>query len=135
VHVPLLLAGPGLQARDIDREVALVDLAPTMLSAVGVPMVPEMQGRDLGPLLRGEDVPSRPVYLGTWYTELGTGEKMVHPIGAIEGGAKVVMDLRSRALAFFDLSSDPKEDHNLLAGHPDERFLGLSAALVGWYGL
>jgi arylsulfatase len=57
IDIPLLMRFPsalGLRGRVRDL-VDTLDLAPTLLSAVGVPIPPEFEGRDLLPLVRGED--------------------------------------------------------------------------------
>lgn len=55
IRVPTALHGPvfagGGQVRELVR---LVDLPPTLLDAAGLPVPPEMQGRSILPLLRGE---------------------------------------------------------------------------------
>lgn len=47
VAVPLLLRGPGFEAGEVERPVQLLDLAPTLLEAVGVAPAPGMAGRSL----------------------------------------------------------------------------------------
>lgn len=55
IHVPGALRGPGLDGGGRVAElVSLVDLAPTLLQACGLPVPATMQGRSLLPLLRGE---------------------------------------------------------------------------------
>ena len=60
LHVPLVLNYPGVLAPRVDREPAeLIDLAPTLLEAAGVPLSHGfwMQGRTLTPRLRGQAPP------------------------------------------------------------------------------
>ena len=56
IRVPLLVAWPGVltPARRSGALVELVDLAPTLLEAAGLPRAPGMQGRSLWPLLTGQ---------------------------------------------------------------------------------
>jgi arylsulfatase A-like enzyme len=54
VRVPLLVAGPGVEAGATDALVELVDLAPTLCDAAGVEAPPGTQGRSLWPLLTGD---------------------------------------------------------------------------------
>jgi arylsulfatase A-like enzyme len=62
VLVPLLVRGPGFKAGLNRTElVANVDLAPTLVALAGAVPTRIMDGRDLGPLLRGEDVKWRGV--------------------------------------------------------------------------
>ncbi len=55
IRVPAALSGPGFagggQVRDL---VSLIDMPPTLLDAAGIPIPPEMQGRSILPLVRGE---------------------------------------------------------------------------------
>ena len=57
IRVPLVISNPVLfpQSRESDALVSLVDLVPTLLGLTGDPPDPaRFDGRDLGPLLRGE---------------------------------------------------------------------------------
>jgi arylsulfatase A-like enzyme/tetratricopeptide (TPR) repeat protein len=54
-HIPFLVSAPGAVAGSaVDAPVSLVDIAPTVLAAAGLPGLPGAQGLDLGPALRGE---------------------------------------------------------------------------------
>ena len=58
VRVPLIISWPGL-AKNRQRSKALielVDIAPTLLDAAGIPRNPGMQGKSLLPLLKGDTV-------------------------------------------------------------------------------
>jgi arylsulfatase A-like enzyme len=55
VRVPLIVAGPGVVAgRVVAEQVRLIDLFPTIAGLVGMQEPLAVQGRDLGPFLRGE---------------------------------------------------------------------------------
>ena len=47
LHVPLLLKVPGAAPRVIEDEVSLVDVMPTLLQALRIPVPPTVQGRSL----------------------------------------------------------------------------------------
>jgi len=47
LHVPLLIKVPGAAPRVVEDEVSLVDVMPTLLQALGVPIPPSVQGRSL----------------------------------------------------------------------------------------
>ncbi|MHC4915816.1 MAG: sulfatase-like hydrolase/transferase [Planctomycetota bacterium] len=67
-HVPFILRGPGVPAGGSRGEfVGLEDVMPTVLRAAGLEVPAEVQGRDLGALLRGEDFADR----GLAYVEYG----------------------------------------------------------------
>ena len=53
LRVPLLIDGPGFEsARQIQEVVGIIDIAPTLLDAAGMPVPDSMKGRSLMPLLR-----------------------------------------------------------------------------------
>ncbi|MDQ3700139.1 MAG: sulfatase-like hydrolase/transferase [Chloroflexota bacterium] len=55
LRVPLVISGPGFDRRQVIPEpVGLVDLAPTLLEAAGIPVPPSVQGRSMLPLVRRE---------------------------------------------------------------------------------
>ncbi|HXX39971.1 MAG TPA: sulfatase [bacterium] len=55
IHVPLVITGPGVQAgRTVDQIAMNVDLAPTFVELGGATALPDVDGRSLVPLLRGQ---------------------------------------------------------------------------------
>jgi N-sulfoglucosamine sulfohydrolase len=60
-RVPLVIRWPGQVPARVasDAMVSLVDLAPTLLQAAGLPALPDTSGRALQPLWRGEPADSR----------------------------------------------------------------------------
>jgi arylsulfatase A-like enzyme len=54
-RIPLLFHGPGFEtAQQISQMVGIIDIAPTLLEAAGVPVPPTMKGKSILPLLRDE---------------------------------------------------------------------------------
>lgn len=73
LRVPLLIVDPRQPTpRRTTSPVSLVDLAPTLLELAQLPPLPQADGRSLAAALRGEPLPSRPVYseTGLWFTEV-----------------------------------------------------------------
>lgn len=54
-HVPLIVAGPGIESGRCERPVGLIDLYPTLLDLCRLPANPENEGRSLAPLLQDPD--------------------------------------------------------------------------------
>lgn len=55
IHIPAAAIGPGFhQGGRIEHLVSLVNFAPTLLDAAGLPIPPEMQARSMMPLIRQE---------------------------------------------------------------------------------
>src|SRR5207302_3649578 len=80
-RVPIIIADPRLRGpRKITRVVRTVDIAPTLLELVGLPVTASMQGVSLAPLMRGETVETElPAFneTGVWLTDL-PGTPMNH---------------------------------------------------------
>jgi choline-sulfatase len=113
VHVPLLLkfAGVRLSAIRIDTRVGLVDLAPTILQAVGIEPPTAMQGASLMDLVKsgsksgGAD---RPAYAETDYPFRAFGWS---PLRAWRAGKYLYVDAPQREL--YDQVADPGAARNL----------------------
>jgi arylsulfatase len=115
MRVPLIIRWPkryraGLKS---DALVELIDLAPTLLEAAGIPAIPGMQGQSLGPLLRGEATEQR----DSIYMEHYDSSFLYEP-----RATATAIRTRRYKLAFYhtlatgelyDLDHDPGEVHNL----------------------
>jgi arylsulfatase A-like enzyme len=56
IHIPLLIQGPGFDyGRLVPEIVSIVDIAPTLLDAVGAAVPDSMQGRSFMPVLRSQE--------------------------------------------------------------------------------
>jgi len=53
-HIPVIVSGPGVPAREVADQVRIVDLMPTALEVLGLPVPPSVQGTSLMPLARGQ---------------------------------------------------------------------------------
>ena len=72
VRVPLVIKPPRgtvFVPGHRDLPVSLVDVPPTIAAAVGRPLPASWQGRDLGPVIAGRDLPPRPVITETFYRD------------------------------------------------------------------
>jgi arylsulfatase A-like enzyme len=129
IHVPLMVRLPasmrtGVVSR-VDRLVSLSDLAPTLLSTVGLPVPPTVVGRSLLPLVAGQSLPARPL-VSTLAIPGGDGGgvRVSHLIDgirterfkllrrmAIDSGAPRPHVIDSVA---YDIASDPREARPIL---------------------
>ncbi|HJL19150.1 MAG TPA: sulfatase [Sandaracinaceae bacterium LLY-WYZ-13_1] len=109
IHVPLAIRVPGLDApRRVEGAVGLVDVAPTILDALGEPIPDELSGRSLLPMLRGHGRTAPPVSVAGF---------MEHWRSVATGRYKLVARSRGR-YALFDLADDPGEQHDLADERP-----------------
>jgi arylsulfatase A-like enzyme len=119
VHVPLALRVPGVSGRRVTDPVSLVDLAPTMLDAVGVARPSSFMGRSLLPMLRGERRPPEPVFSETELTATRH-----HAIGVREGRYSYVVRLGGSEPvggreALYDVNTDRAETTDRSRANPD----------------
>lgn len=117
VRVPLIVYVPGVAPRHVATPRSQIDLAPTLLSLLGLVRPAEgapdaMSGESLVGDLRGEEAPARPIYL-----ELPEGPYNSLRRGVIDDGWKLL----ERGVGRFELyrlTDDPGERTNLAATRP-----------------
>lgn len=113
VRVPLVFAGPRLEARRVDTHVGLIDVGPTVLHLFGLERPSSFEGRSLLPLARGltTEVPRR------LYLEGRLRRGMYLP-----NGQKIIEDSVQKTVEIYDLTRDPAEGRNLFrSSDPDSR--------------
>jgi arylsulfatase A-like enzyme len=111
LRVPLVIAGPGIAPRVATGVASHVDLMPTILALTGTaPRATD--GHSLVPLLKGEQLPDRPVYFEALDASLTRGWAPL--TGVVAEGWKFV-DLPIPEL--YDLATDPHERTNRLDGN------------------
>jgi choline-sulfatase len=116
LRVPLLLRDPGLfpEGARIESPARTIDILPTILDALSIPVPREVQGRSLLPLL-DHDEPTGPVA----YAECYVSELNFHwaPLVALRDGSYKYIEAPRPEL--YDLASDPGETRNLAEREPD----------------
>jgi arylsulfatase A-like enzyme len=116
IRVPTMLrypkaCKPGTQ---VDGMILNVDYAPTLLELAGVPVPDDMQGRSLGPFLKGQSVPD---WRKSWYYEYD--DNLVMNVPASRGirteRYKFIQYYKETPQEFelYDLQEDPGELRNL----------------------
>lgn len=127
IRVPLIVRDPRMSANRRDGTnddfVLNVDLAPTILAAVGVTAPSTMQGRDFAPLYLAAQKPD-------WRTEFFYEHATIRNINFIPSSQALVRkdvkyiwwpDFDYPEL--FDLKADPHEEHNLAADPASAKLL------------
>jgi arylsulfatase A-like enzyme len=103
LHVPFVLAGPGIPAGEIAAPVTLADLAPTLLGRLGVRIEPDAERELAGIDLFAAPVPpDRTVYFSCYYE--------LRCRGFVRGTDKVVVVPQTGRGYHFDLAADPDEN-------------------------
>jgi len=112
IRVPFWLKLPGGRraGERIDADVGLVDLLPTLLSALDLPPAPPGEGRDL---LGGSEPPAS-------LPQVARLELEGRDLGAVvDGDWKLILDLADGREWLYDLSTDPTEQRDLHDANPD----------------
>lgn len=111
LHVPLLVKTPGLQPRVVGSEVSLVDLMPTLLEALGIPVPGSVEGRSLLREIQGK---SHLAGASILYSE--TYLPLLHfrwsPLRGLQSQGVKYIDAPQPEL--YDTRTDPRELKNLL---------------------
>jgi len=110
IGVPMVLFVPGRGPLRVTAPVSNLDLVPTLLDLVGVE-APDgaLEGRSLRPLFEGGTLPRAPQFAA--YGQLRA---------VVDGGWKLVRNLRARETELYDLGSDPGETGDRATAAPDE---------------
>jgi arylsulfatase A-like enzyme/predicted Zn-dependent protease len=114
IHVPFLLRAPGLAPRRVGEPVSLVDVVPTVLGRLGIPVPTGVEGADLGATVLAGKPATRPVYAESWLPKL---QFRFSELTALRRGPLKHIDAPTPEL--YDLAQDPHETRNLADGHPD----------------
>jgi arylsulfatase A-like enzyme len=104
LHVPLAFWGPEVRPGRETAPVSLVDLAPTLLDAAGLPPLPADGVSLWQNIVRDAALPKRPLYAEGLL--MGSEQKAV-----IEWPEKLVWNPRRDTWKRFDLEKDPGEHH------------------------
>ncbi len=113
IHVPLILKVPGMEPRQIETRVGLVDLFPTLLDLTGITHPRDaLQGVSLLRTAFDPDPQDRPVF-----SMLADREKRptYRVKGVLKGRYKLLRDLTNQRDEFYDLKTDPREKNDLAA--------------------
>jgi arylsulfatase A-like enzyme len=127
LHVPMIAAGPGVMPGRVEpAPVGLVDVAPTLLDAAGLPPAATTDGVSLWPVLTGAAAaPERSLYAESFVTRFDYGWSELR---AIRRGAEKYVSAPRPEL--YRLDEDPGELINR-AGEDSDAASALAAELAG----
>ncbi len=117
VRIPCLLFGAGLAPRKITEPVVLFDFYPTLFDLLGIDPKAPIQGKSLEPLILG-----KPCRRGPFVGEMQPWTKRP-PFKPwlwmlVDGGNKLIYDVKNNTYELYDLVADPGERRNLVEADP-----------------
>ncbi|HRI69975.1 MAG TPA: sulfatase-like hydrolase/transferase [Polyangium sp.] len=111
VRVPLVVHAPGLLApRRVAAPVTIIDLFPTVLSALDIPRPARVRGTDIGPFMLGTS--TQEASRGFAFAETDTMTMLAR------GSLRLVCARRIGACALYDVEQDPQQTRDLSAVRP-----------------
>ncbi|MCA9751865.1 MAG: sulfatase [Gemmatimonadetes bacterium] len=139
-RIPWILAGPRVPAgRSVADRISLVDVSPTLLELLDVPIPADFGGRSLAPALTGSPLPPTPIYLHLVKLNVRTqddfdGASVPADVAILDGPDKLVgHDYgEGRSFELFDLAGDPGETVDV-AGDRPERASDLARRVFVWW--
>jgi arylsulfatase A-like enzyme/Flp pilus assembly protein TadD len=123
IHVPLLLKLPGNRSagQRVNAAASLVDLAPTLLEALGQTPPPEMQGRSLLPQIGNPHPENRSSFATGDHSERSFGWSA---LVSLRTGNQLYV--RAPTPELYDVAADPDEKKNI---YPDSHAVAVRLAI------
>ncbi|WP_166657321.1 sulfatase-like hydrolase/transferase [Ilumatobacter fluminis] len=153
VRVPLIIRAPGAEPRRITTPTSLVDITPTVLDLVGLPIPEHMEGKSLRPLIeKGDSAPDDATVVIEWHDwdgiarvpQAGSPEPLrlwdLAPNDQPESvGARTIRRGRWKLSLYatgeaelYDLETDPQETRNVVDDDNEDVIDDLLARLRTW---
>jgi arylsulfatase A-like enzyme len=111
VDVPLLVRAPGIAPREVNELVSLVDVPPTTLDLLGLPVPEGLAGQSLMPAMLGEALASEPAIAETrLFGQWDSIEQDSWRLLRLEGGGRFQL---------FDRESDPSDQRDVASANPE----------------
>ncbi|MDH4198192.1 MAG: sulfatase-like hydrolase/transferase, partial [Candidatus Aminicenantes bacterium] len=125
IHVPLILAGPGLKSRRTDAVASHVDIFPTVCELLDVRPPAGLEGLSLVPAANGRRLPERPIYLESLYPYYSRGWA---PLRGVIAGPRKFLD--SPLPELYNLRTDFDEAADLAASADLSAFRKILASFL-----
>jgi arylsulfatase A-like enzyme len=108
MRVPRLFRAPGLKSGVDDRLAQHVDIAPSILGLLGLPVHPSFQGIDL---FNSVADPKHSAYMMVQ-------TPLAYQYAIVRSGLKLIYDEREQRYSLFDLTTDPGETIDIAGSRP-----------------
>jgi arylsulfatase A-like enzyme len=116
-HVPLVMHIPGVGAKTLDTPIGHMEIAPTLLDLLGIPIPATYLGRSRADeILTGRPAPDQPIF----FEVCPDRNYHTHQVGMRLGDFKLIYRLGENYFELYDLANDPGERRNVYDERPDE---------------
>jgi choline-sulfatase len=117
-HIPLIITGPNIpKDKKLDAQVSLIDIAPTILSYIGItpskPYATQLKGENLLPLIEEKTNTGHTTYTETDYRNY-THKRAIQTTD----GMKLIMTMETGERELYNLNKDPKEQTDISQEFP-----------------
>lgn len=121
IRVPLILSHPRWSGRPrrIREQVEMIDVSPTILHLLNLPIPPSFRGESLRPLLEGHAKGGKSYALSFWTPKTPIQQVRVTMEAAIRSKRWKFIPHPGACRALFDLRRDPMERQDVASSHPD----------------
>ena len=121
-HVPMMIYVPGIAPKEIQKAVSIADIFPTMCSLMDIDIPEDCDGESVYPLIKGREDDFHRDYAFSEYNAHG----LPGGIFMIRWKCYKYIFYTDAAPQLFNLSSDPEEDHDLVAEQSnDPKVMGI----------
>lgn len=119
-RVPLIMHIPGLEPRVIDTPIGHMEVAPTLLELLELPIPRQFLGRSRAKEAR-TGVPPAPAPV--FFEVFPDSNYSAHQVGLRLGDLKLIHRVKETYFELYDLAADPAERNNLFDVHPEAQRL------------
>ncbi len=117
IRVPCVFHVPGMKPRRVSQPVSLVDMLPTLVDLLGLPLPGPVQGKSLEPLMLGQNCQR-----GSFVSEMTPWDSATPPKPwdwlLIDEQWRLVYNVDHNSYMLFNLTTDPGEHKNLIEAVP-----------------
>lgn len=127
VSVPLFVKGKGIRPRESEKLVEYVDIVPSILDALQIPPLTEVQGKSFYPMASGKDEETKDIVFSEYLEDnmaMVAGEKWkyVFHTGKRDLGLEYKTGFGAPGIShlLYDLENDPREAKNVADENPEK---------------